>query len=294
MTVQRYHCQPHHALRPGAVLVEFALIALCLFIFLAATLDFGRAIHSAQVVQQAADVMARELSRTPLPATATFEQALQNPTAQAQIYNDQLLVVQMPPGIDIYSYAQQQNWPLVNQMLVPLMLVDQNGLAQYPGVAQTPKSSSGRYQVPLQLTGSGAVNLVPVVEQISPNANDPNAGPFSLTPTASGGPTPALAGYVALRINCPFQAAGTVAYTYTVNGQPSPGIPVGQDNVGNNVVRVPPGAGQPIGPYGGADGLGSLVANSNGDGTTVRPFRRLICGQAIFRRELFTANPTGP
>jgi hypothetical protein len=31
------------------------------------------------------------------------------------------------------------------------------------------------------------------------------------------------------------------------------------------------------------------VANSTGNGGTVRPFRRVISGQAIYRRELFTA-----
>lgn len=271
--------------RRGAVLVEFALIALVLFVFLAAVLDFGRAIHSSQIVQQAAETMARELSQTPLPASYTFETALNDPGVRQKIYNDSLLVVSLPAGTDIYAYAQQNNWPLINQMLVPLMIIDPGtNTAYYPGV-WTPQNgglkdpTTGRYAVPVSLEG-GTANLVPVVEQISPNPSDPNAGPFSLTPDqpSSGNPTPA--GYVALRINFPFQAAGTVAFTQSGSGDPPQNTPV-----------AGPAANQSdLGSYGGGDGLGSMIAMSTGNGGTVRPFRRLVSGQAIFRREVFTAN----
>ena len=59
--------------RRGSVLVEFALIALVLYLILAATLEFGRALFGAQVLQQAADIAAREISRTPLPPTLDIE-----------------------------------------------------------------------------------------------------------------------------------------------------------------------------------------------------------------------------
>ena len=42
--------------------------SLVLYMLIAAVLTFGQAIYSAQSVQQAADSIAREISRTPLPA----------------------------------------------------------------------------------------------------------------------------------------------------------------------------------------------------------------------------------
>ena len=49
--------------RRGSVLVEFALIALILYLILAATIEFGRALMAAQLLQQAADIAAREVVR---------------------------------------------------------------------------------------------------------------------------------------------------------------------------------------------------------------------------------------
>src|SRR2546423_352612 len=70
--------------RSGQVLIEFSFIVLILYILMAVTVDFGRALYSAQIVQQAADVAARELSRTPMPPTITrtvpvVEEILTNP-----------------------------------------------------------------------------------------------------------------------------------------------------------------------------------------------------------------------
>ena len=59
--------------RRGSVLVEFALIALILYLILAATIEFGRALMAAQLLQQAADIAAREVARTPgLPVVGTL------------------------------------------------------------------------------------------------------------------------------------------------------------------------------------------------------------------------------
>ena len=51
--------------RCGSVLVEFALIALILYLILAATIEFGRALMAAQLLQQAADIAAREVRGRP-------------------------------------------------------------------------------------------------------------------------------------------------------------------------------------------------------------------------------------
>src|SRR4051812_20704720 len=87
--------------RRGSVLLEFALIALVLYLILAATLEFGRALFGAQVLQQATDVLAREIGRTPLPPVATLQQVLDDTTGQfdpngvvkTTIYDSSLLVV---------------------------------------------------------------------------------------------------------------------------------------------------------------------------------------------------------
>ena len=60
--------------RRGSVLVEFALIAFVLYLILAATVEFGRALMAAQLLQQAADIAAREVARTPgLPLVGTLD-----------------------------------------------------------------------------------------------------------------------------------------------------------------------------------------------------------------------------
>src|SRR5947209_3606678 len=106
----------------GSVLVGFALIALVLTLLLAATLDFGRALYDAQVLQQAADVMARELSRTPLSATATFPQALQDPAVKQTLFDGRYLDVapdQLGPGQSFTDFFADK--PVVNRLLAPLM-----------------------------------------------------------------------------------------------------------------------------------------------------------------------------
>ena len=54
--------------RRGQALVEFAVVCLAVYLLLAAILTFGQWLYSAQGLQQAVDVAAREISRTPLPA----------------------------------------------------------------------------------------------------------------------------------------------------------------------------------------------------------------------------------
>src|SRR5262245_65770768 len=100
------------------------------------------------------------------------------------------------------------------------------------------------------------------------------------------------AGLAAVRVNYPYQAAMLSAF------RPSP--PTDTDplprNVANVIVaddgsvqqtNVAPGGpvdDGSIGPYAGPFGLGRQLALA---GRTVRPFRRLVSAQAIFRREVF-------
>ena len=148
--------------------------------------------------------------------------------------------------------------------------------------------------------GVESITWVPVVQEIraAQDADCPERGPFSLVYLASQDDCGALdadpladRGLAAVRINYPYQAA-------TLSGfQPAP--PAGFDPIPPNIANVitaedggvqennaAPGApfdDGAVGPYAGAFGLGRQFALA---GRTVRPFRKLISVQAIYRREV--------
>ena len=76
LTLSRRERGRHVRSRRGQSLVEFAVVSLVVYMLLAAILTFGQMLYSAQTIQQAADVAAREISRTPLPATANVMDVL--------------------------------------------------------------------------------------------------------------------------------------------------------------------------------------------------------------------------
>jgi hypothetical protein len=288
---------PKRTRRSGSVLVEFALIALVLYLILAATLEFGRALFGAQVLQQAADVMAREISRTPLPPVATLQQVLNDTSGQydtngqvkKSIYDASLLVV--PFGV-VYQNGQSvtdyfADKPIVNRLLLPLMIADQeNQVLHYPGLIPDASQPDG-FSRNIAVVGSyspGAgpfsgseqsITTVPVVQEILPGGvdpSDPNTSPFSLVSSVQPPPS---RGIVALRINYPFQAVTMSATAPNSTWPPDPNF---------NYIDVPASeAGEAAGTYAGPNGLGNqLVFAKN-----VRPFRRLMSAQAIYRREVF-------
>src|SRR4051812_17300746 len=87
--------------RRGQVLIEFALIALVLYVLLAAILDFGRALFAAQVLQLAADVAAREISRMPLPPDQTLEQVMDGNDFRTRIFDARKLVIELNENGDV-------------------------------------------------------------------------------------------------------------------------------------------------------------------------------------------------
>ena len=257
--------------RRGQSLVEFALVSLALYFLIAAVLDFGRAIYVAQGLQAAADLMARELSRTPLPATETFDAALDDPTVKQTIFNKDLLAVDIT-GQDLATVVA--TWPIVNQQLAPLMIVTQTAdghqVLQYPG--ELVDNGGGSYSVNVyELQSDGSISAVNIVEEIQ-------AGAFSIASSAHG--------VVGVHFNYPFHAATLSSYTYTTpSGTPYTGIPIGQNNVVSTPVQNPDPLqpGQAGGPYSGAYGLGQQAAM----GKTVVPFSRIISAQGVYRREVF-------
>jgi Flp pilus assembly protein TadG len=268
------------------VLIEFAFIALILFLLLAVTFDFGRAVYSAQVIQQAADAGARELAHLPLPATGTDAATgtlqgilASNPTVKQRVYSEDYLVVTpaMLAGQSLTDFFADK--PIINQLLLPVMITQEVGgetWVHYPGQLVDASTPSGKTVViPLVEYAGGAeslVKLVPVVEEITPDP-DPNHAfnpkpewsPFNLL---AQNLQPAQRGLVALRINYPWQAAGLTGF----QNQPGPLVPIEASDFDGS-----------YGPYAGPAGLGAQAAL----GKNVRPFRRVLSGQAIYPREVF-------
>ncbi|MEZ6110803.1 MAG: pilus assembly protein [Pirellulaceae bacterium] len=341
--------------RRGQSLVEFAVVALVVYMLLAAILTFGHALYVAQGLQTAADLAAREISRTPLPAVMTFDDppnptnedeggAIHHSDVRGRIFDEAFLVIDLeafysqphipedPPNFFRHAVPQM---PLLNQQLATLMIVDRPDfdgdgaadawLMRYPGALLTrspaiepptrvtyPSWVATQYAVGipvvtgLAVPGPGAVGgfetirWVPVVEEIdtedSPgdDAGD-NHDPFQISSPQRG--------IVALRINFPFQSASMSSFRENPAGpfEPTIGFPNAADD--DEVTELNPTerpgdlTGAPLsdgeiyaGTYGGRYGLGAQGAMGSEHftgGRPVRPYRRVISAQAIYRREVF-------
>lgn len=297
-------CRAPRDSRRGAVLVEFALIAIAFYILMAGTIELGRMIFAEQILQNAARVGARELATIPLPPTFTFQQALGDPNVKESIFDANLLAYEYTD--DSTLQAQIDGWPVVNRMLAPLMVQDEveaEGqtikLFRYPGaLLQNLDFGNGapnRFVVAIPQIDDTWTSIVwhPVVEEIYQDGNPANA-PFSMAAVL---PHNEERGEVALRINYPFQAATLVQY----RGSSGVNDAVLADDHSFSLGAFPQGmhvslaniqtTSNSIGAYSGSLGLGKLfAANSTNDPAKgVRPFRRSLTAQSIFRREVFSA-----
>jgi len=261
------------------VLVEFAMVAFALYLLLAVGLSFGRAIFAGQVVQSASRTLARELatiSLGPGSATLDFDEALARPAVKGRIYDPTALVVDMglyPTEVELSEYFA--SLPVVNQMLRPLYVVDRVGgttYLRYPG-ALVNGPDGLTVMIPRIATASdGAQNLVDwvaPVEEVLPLGQ--NVSHFGID-----APEIQWAGVASVRVTYPYQSAtlsafgsdGTLAHGDLGTG----GLPAGYSVAG----------GSDSGLYAGDLGLGEQHAFAR----AVRPFRKLITGQASFRREV--------
>lgn len=285
-------------LQRGAILVEFALIALVLYLLLAALLSFGTMVQAAQVAQDVARLAARELALTPLPATMMFEDAL-DATAD-RIFDPNQLVVDLDEltaqGIEIDQHFA--SLPIVNRALRPVFVFDRvagRRVLRFPGaVLQSPQPTAfnagltvGVPQVTARAVGGGeTIRWLPIVEEIRTEAFDPLSGPFSAAATSAD------RGLVALRINIPSTASALASYDAPTTWPPGPNA--GQPHLAGPVTTEP-GSVPPFGtpfptPVGEGPGVfrGELGLGEMGSlGVVVRPFRRVFIGQAIFRREVY-------
>ena len=211
--------------------------------------------------------------------------------------------------------------PVVNRALRTLMITEPQrpNLLRYAGALMSDSSGTAcsaigpngqaaatglTVGIPLVETrdasGGESITWVPVLQEIraAGDAECPSRGPFSLVYIATNDDCGALQadpladrGLAAVRINYPYQAA-------TLSGF-QPAVPTDADplppNIGNFIsaedgsvqeLNAAPGGtidDGAIGPYAGAFGLGRQLALA---GRTVRPFRKLISVQAIYRREV--------
>lgn|GEM_PF-3930166 len=250
------------------------MVSLVLFLMLAAILEFGRATFSAQVVQQAAGVAAREFATRPFRADAIEADVLSSDEGRA-VYDPAKLAVEIQAGDDLSTI--HQSWPPVNQQLRPLMFVDEVGgvrYLRYPGtLVRDAESDQLIVRIPLvQYDGAGGESIArwaDVVEMTNLDAESVSIEvhyPFQAA-TLSGFDTD-----IATRTQSPIRADDSI----------DPGDPRGE-----LVAPDSPVDGDPRGrTYGGPLGLGAQQAFGNVYGP-LRPFRKVVSGLGVFRRELF-------
>lgn len=280
---------PHH--RSGQALVEFAIVAFVTTILFAAILSFGLLIFGANVLQQAVDVGAQELARMPLSATASFDNALDDLDVQSELFDETKLVVALD--------TELATLPLINRLLFPLYIYDPDiDRLRYPGALV--RNSSGDLTVAIPLVARDPTTGVEtisewhrVVEEIKTSSG---GGPFSLNSTDTGSLD---AGMVALRITYPYQSGALVAYVHPEppGGSGVANLPVQADD--SSVIEASanpsltslgyqlesPSANPNVegSPNRGAYGLGEMQAHT----ILVRPYRKVVTAQAIYRREVF-------
>lgn len=296
--------------RQGSVLMEFAMIALVSYLAIVAVIEFGRLLFGAQTVQAAVEQAAREISRTPLPPVMEFSE-LFDPSQDANaltVYDPNFLAIDISgwSGTEsLQNYVAGLGVPSVNLALYPLMFIDTVGgtpILRYPGALVTSSQPAGAksgysgfsVSIPVVTSAPGVspetVEWHDVLEEIT---DATGVGPFSVTAATSTG----VQGVVAVRLNYPFQAASMSGFqpnSADPTFGPDVGNPMQADDSGVTASNSVSGGGSPTapdtsgngkysGPYGGTYGLGAQGAL----GKTVRPFRRLISVQALFRREVF-------
>jgi hypothetical protein len=286
----------------GAALLEFALISLALYFILAATIDLGRAMFAAQVLQDAARLAAREFALVSLAADITFDGALQNPTVKDQIFNEFALAIDITGKSDADLKDCISRLPVVNKALVPLMFADKisdtQTLLRYPGALITGNDPTNPLPPPYATCpASGMTVRIPTVS--SRNADgvetitwadvlqETTSDSFPLNPPNGG-----IGGMANLTMNYPFQAALLSSFRNNpdnVAGEPPKENLDFINNADDEHVDADDQPGlvsrdSTLGTYTGTYGLGNQAAFG---GKTVRPFRRLLSSQAIFRREVF-------
>jgi hypothetical protein len=237
-----------------------------------------------------------------------------------RIFDPACLVVDMnDPAVSGDPDAYFAAMPIVNRVLRTLMITEPSlpNIVRYPGALLSDTIGNGcsavgpsgaaaptglTVGIPLLSADGGSVTWVPVLEEIraAQDVSCPSRGPFSLVylgvddacGTLGEDPVPDR-GLAAVRMNYPYQAAMLSGFRPSL---PTPDDPL-PPNLGNPVIadesalqelNAPPGSllgdDGAIGTYAGPYGLGRQLALA---GQVVRPYRKLISAQSVYRRELF-------
>ncbi len=282
----------------GAIIAEFAIIALVVWVLLAGTLELGRAFAAQHLLQNAARATARALSLGAFAEDATFEAALAQGLFDEGflVFDEELLARCGVPGFGDPEHAQRfedflrDDVPRLNRLLRPLMIFEATQGAsrlRYPGtvVLRDPPpggfvgcASGSRYTVLVLVLGEEPIWL-PVVEEY-PEDGFPRLG----------------GGWSSLRIHYPFQAAALVSWVETGVTNPRTGrsfqLPeevAAPDVTAPDGTQLDPSLGgvsaspSLVNPYSGSLGLGRVYML----GKEVRPYRRVLSATAAFRREVF-------
>lgn len=290
MTTSRF------ARQRGAALLEFALVAIVLYLLVAATLDLGRQMLYAQTAQGAANLLARELSIAELPVTGvTLSDLLENDAmVNAAIYDPRRLVIDLDndlaPGQTLDDYFA--TLPIVNRTLRALMIFDpvvaggaERRLLRVPGALWVLPDGSLTVKVPRVVSrAADGTETIEIEDFVTEVRNAAGNSVFPVDPN-----DPIGTGLVAVRLNVPFQAAALSGFGDSPDGPFEPNLDEvhsandGGVTVQGAVIGAPAGFDALTGSYAGPFGLGEQQAL----GKVVRPYRKLVTVDAVFRREGF-------
>ncbi len=234
-----------------------------------------------------------------------------------EIYDKQYLVItrqdisnsNIDPDSPTALLEYAETLPLINRLLIPVMIFDRQhsgGSWRYPGaVVLNTVTPEPEETVLVPIVRNGEIRWVAPVEEVRVDHDGDSAtapvGPFSVLPPE---PTPPgfVPGVVALRINYPFQSAAMSDFTPSPEGALEPNLDrvVTADDAsltagatGVYALQVAANSyadGEPN-IHGGRYGLGRQIALPFDRDSIrtfgVRPYRRILSVQAIYRREVF-------
>jgi hypothetical protein len=283
-----------------------AFLIPLLVIIIGATISFGLFFYQANTLQQAVDVAAMEISRFPFSATAKMglgdlnadhsETLLMDDTAfKQQIYDEAHLIISEGD----WNATHIDSLPLLNRLLTQVMVRDDSGdepVYRYPGAIVNNHNGTRTVLIPIiGYANDGTESIlewVAPVEEIRPGNGE---GPFSIAATNSA--TSFMPGMVALRINYPAQST-TLMNRVGKEGQVivnANDADIADGDTGSNYSLVVPAeigiADTTI--HSGRFGLGRQAAGVVNRQTYllrsagVRPYRKVLSVQAIYRREVF-------
>lgn len=293
----------------GQALLELAFAIPLIVILIGATISFGLFFFQANVLQQAVDVAAQETARMPFPATSQLglgdldadfmngALVMNDSAFKQQIYDEQYLVIHDDEwdentafGGNFQAYVAQL--PLLNRLLTIVMIRDDTyaqGVTRYPGaIVANGTTLQETVLIPIvDYSSDGSetiVQWVAPVEEIRPGGGD---GPYALNATNAAASF--VPGTVALRINYPAQST-TLMNRVGKDGQTivnADDAAIADGAVGSSYSLVVPNEAGPADTaiHSGRYGLGRQAALFRSAG--VRPFRRVMSVQAIYRREVF-------